>query len=323
MTCAQARGEVDGSAGGHDEAEGGFGGVESVGLRSPERRSVGIMSGNQLGDYLRARRQVVQPEEVGLSPAGRRRRVPGLRREELAMLAGISTDYYLRLEQGRDRNPSSQVLDSLARVLRLDGPATAHLHALAGPPTRRTGSKPDLDQVSPGIRELITVWWSATPVTILNRYMDVLESNPLARALSPANQPGVNAIRAAFLDPDLRRLYLNWDEMSGRVVASLRALVGTKLDDARVVELVNELSEASPEFQSLWTRYDVSPSGSGVSYFDHPKVGRLSLEYERLAVVGKSDQLIVVHHAAPGSPSAQKLAELTAGTVDAGASVHH
>ncbi|WP_034262219.1 helix-turn-helix transcriptional regulator [Actinospica robiniae] len=270
------------------------------------------MSGNLLGDYLRARRKVVQPEDVGLSPGERRRRVSGLRREEVALLAGISPDYYLRLEQGRDTNPSGQVLDGLARVLRLDAAAVAHLHALAGPSPRRPSrpSKPEPDQVSAGIRELIATWWSSTPVIILNRYADVLESNALARALTPTNQPGSNVIRAAFLDPDLRKLYLNWDEMSSRAVASLRALVGTELDDVRVVELVNELSTASREFQDLWARYDVSPGGSGVSHFDHPVVGRMSLEFERLAVAGTSGQLIVVYHAAPGSPSARKLTEL-------------
>lgn len=270
------------------------------------------MGGKQLGVYLRARREIVRPEDVGLPPGGRRR-VPGLRREELALLAGISTDYYLRLEQGRDQNPSPQVLDALARVLQLDEPATAHLHALASPP-RRNHKLTEPDHVSPGIRQLISTWWSQTPVIVLNRYMDVLASNALATAMSPIFHPGVNVIRAAFLDKDLRSLYLNWDEMSIRAVAGLRALVGTKLEDGRVVELVGELTTASPEFQRLWVRHDVSPRGAGVAQLNHPRVGEVTLQYERLAVAGTHGQLIVVFHAEPGSPSAERLAQLQAET---------
>ncbi|MEU6345694.1 helix-turn-helix transcriptional regulator [Streptomyces sp. NPDC046977] len=266
------------------------------------------MGGKQFGDYLRARREIVRPEDVGL-PSGGRRRVPGLRREELALLAGISSDYYLRLEQGRDQNPSPHVLNALARVLQLDGPATDYLHALAGPPPRdRRPAEPD--RVSPGIRQLIATWWAGTPVIVFNRYMDVLASNPLAIAMSPIFLPGVNVIRAAFLDPDVRRLYLDWDDMSIRAVAGLRALVGTQLEDVRVVELVDELSTKSPEFQRLWTRHDVSPEGAGVARMNHPTVGGMTLQYERLTVAGTHGQLIVVFHAEPGSPSAEKLALL-------------
>ncbi|MFF4978306.1 helix-turn-helix transcriptional regulator [Streptomyces sp. NPDC001083] len=274
------------------------------------------MGGKQLGDYLRARREIIRPEDVGLPPGGRRR-VPGLRREELALLAGISTDYYLRLEQGRDQNPSPQVLDALARVLQLDAPATAHLHALASPPQRnRRLAEPD--HVSSGIQQLIATWWSQMPVAVLNRYMDVLASNAMAAAISPIFLPGVNVIRAAFLDRELRHLYLNWDEMSIRAVAALRALVGTELEDARVVELVSELTTASPEFKRLWVRHDVSPSGAGVALLNHPDVGEMTLQYERLTVAGTHGQLIVVFHAEPGSPSAAKLALLQAETTRSG-----
>ncbi|MFD3450725.1 helix-turn-helix transcriptional regulator [Streptomyces sp. NPDC058691] len=270
------------------------------------------MGGKQLGDYLRARREIVRPEDVGLPPGGRRR-VPGLRREELALLAGISTDYYLRLEQGRDQNPSPQVLDALARVLQLDEPATAHLHALASPP-RRNHNLAEPDHVSPEIRQLISTWWSQTPVIVLNRYMDVLASNALATAMSPIFLPGVNVIRAAFLDKELRSLYLNWDEMSVRAVAGLRALVGTELEDVRVVELVGELTTVSPEFQRLWVRHDVSPRAAGVAQLNHPGVGEMTLQYERFTIAGTHGQLIVVFHAEPGSPSAEKLAQLQAET---------
>ncbi|MEU1535958.1 helix-turn-helix transcriptional regulator [Streptomyces fagopyri] len=274
------------------------------------------MGGKQLGDYLRARREIVLPQDVGLPPGGRRR-VPGLRREELALLAGISTDYYLRLEQGRDQNPSRQVLDALARVLQLDASATAHLHALASQP-QRNHRFPEADHVSPGIQQLIVTGWSQTPVVVLNRYMDVLASNAMAAAISPIFLPGVNVLRAAFLDRDLRRLYLNWEDMSSRAVAALRALVGTELEDARVVELVGELTTASPEFQRLWVRHDVSPSGDGVARLNHPDVGEMTLKYERLAVAGTHGQLIVVFHAEPGSLSAKRLALLQSETTSSG-----
>jgi transcriptional regulator with XRE-family HTH domain len=272
-------------------------------------RTVEHVSTNHLGNYLRARRDLVDPKDVGL-PGGGRRRVPGLRREEVALLAGISSEYYLRLEQGRDQNPSPAVLDALARVLQLDLDATQHLHALATPAPRHVSPTPDEERVPPGIQQLINTSWANTPAVVLNRYMDVLTANPLAIALSPSNQPGTNAIRSAFLDPRTRSLYLNWGEMTIRAVASLRALIGPDSSDPRIVELVNELSADSETFRRLWARHDVSPRGAGASQMDHPQVGRLELRYERLLLAGTDGQLLVVHHADPGSPSAQKLDQL-------------
>ncbi|MFG2424869.1 helix-turn-helix transcriptional regulator [Streptomyces sp. NPDC048448] len=266
------------------------------------------MSANHLGNYLRARRDLVDPKDVGL-PGGGRRRVPGLRREEVALLAGISSEYYLRLEQGRDQNPSPPVLDALARVLQLDLDATRHLHTLASPAPRHFSPPPD-ERVTLGIQQLINTSWAGTPAVVLNRYMDVLAANPLAIALSPSNQPGTNAIRSAFLDPRVRSLYLNWGEMTIRAVASLRALIGPDGNDPSIVELVNELSAGSETFRRLWARHDVSPRGTGTSHMDHPQAGRLELRYERLLLAGTDGQLLVVHHADPGSPSAQKLAQL-------------
>jgi transcriptional regulator with XRE-family HTH domain len=267
------------------------------------------VSGNHLGNYLRARRDLVDPKDVGL-PGGGRRRVPGLRREEVALLTGISSEYYLRLEQGRDQNPSPPVLDALARVLQLDLDATRHLHALATPAPRHGSPTQDDERVPPGIQQLINTSWASTPAAVLNRHMDVLMANPLAIALSPSNQLGINAIRSAFLDPRLRVLYLNWGEMATRAVASLRALIGSNESDPRVVELVSELSKDSETFRRLWARHDVSPRGAGASQMDHPEVGRVDLHYERLLLAGTDGQLLVVHYADPGSPSAQKVAQL-------------
>ncbi|MFF9458575.1 helix-turn-helix transcriptional regulator [Streptomyces flaveolus] len=267
------------------------------------------MNDNALGRFLRARRERVRPEEVGLPVTGRRR-VPGLRREELALLAGISAEYYLRLEQGRDRNPSATVLDALARVLLLDDEATAYLHALAGPGPRRRPRRPRPESVPPGIHQLMTGAWSATPIVVLNRYMDVLAANPLAEALSPVYTVGTNTIGAAFLDEGLRALYANREEMTVRAVAGLRALIGPETGDPRVVRLVHELSTRSEEFRRLWARHDVSPGGHGASRLNHPVVGTLDLSYDRLTVPGTDGQLLVVHHAPPGSESAGKLARL-------------
>jgi transcriptional regulator with XRE-family HTH domain len=267
------------------------------------------VSANPLGSYLRARRDLVDPKDIGL-PGGGRRRVPGLRREEVALLAGISSEYYLRLEQGRDQHPSPAVVDALARVLQLDLHATRHLHALSTRAPRHGSPAPDAGRVPSGIQQLITTSWAGTAAVVLNRYMDVLTANPLAIALSPGNQPGTNAVRSAFLDPRMRSLYLNWGEMTIRAVAGLRALIGSSESDPRVVELVDELCAKSETFRRLWARHDVSPGGAGASQIDHPRVGRLELRYERLLLAGTDSQLLVVHHADPESPSAEKLARL-------------
>src|SRR6201997_4182615 len=161
---------------------------------------------NALGDYLRARRQQVRPEDVGLV-AGARRRVAGLRREELAMLAGISAEYYLRLEVGRDKNPSAQVVEALARALRLDIKATRYLHQLANPVISRWDQSV-LDAVVEGLDELIDQL--PFPAIVASRYQDVLAANPIAQALSPGFTPGQNFLRWRLLDP-ARELYVDWD----------------------------------------------------------------------------------------------------------------
>jgi transcriptional regulator with XRE-family HTH domain len=275
-----------------------------------------MQSGNALGEYLRARRELVSPESAGITHIGRRR-VPGLRRDELSLLAGVSTDYYVRLEQGRDRNPSPQVLDALARALQLDDEATAHLHALAGPErrVRRFAQRPE--RVPPSIRQLIAGWHD-TPAYVQGRRLDVLAANPLATALSPPFTPGVNLLRTAFLDPAVRTLYGDqWESLAQITIAGVRALIGPEVDDPRLDELVGELSVRSDHFRSLWARHDIRARMSGGRrHMYHPQVGELELHYENLQIAGTDGQTLIVYHADPGSPTAQALGLLSALTAD-------
>ncbi|MBI3213603.1 MAG: helix-turn-helix domain-containing protein [Mycobacterium sp.] len=257
------------------------------------------MGGNNLGEYLRARRAQLQPEHVGLH-ANARRRVKGLRREEVAMLAGISAEYYLRLEQGRDLHPSDQVLDSLARALHLDSDATAYLHTIAKPrtvPTRR--SRPET--VSPHIVSLID-GWPHTAAYVQGHSFTVLASNRLAAALSPHFAKGANPFRAAFLSPDMRVLYRDWEAMTAKAVPFLRSVVAGHEDDPRVTELVGELSIRSERFRTLWAKHDVKVRDEGVTQLDHPQVGPIDLRFQKF-VLPESEHLLVTYHAEPGGPS--------------------
>jgi transcriptional regulator with XRE-family HTH domain len=260
-----------------------------------------------LGDYLRARRKLVQPDSVGL-PVNGVRRVAGLRREEVAMLAGISSDYYLRLEQGRDRNPSIQVLEALARVLRLDRAATDYLLGLATPRPRHRRRRPRRETAPAGIRQLLDV--VGLPAFVEGRYFDVLAANGLARVLSPNLQVGQNRLRSVFLDPAEKALYPDWDHATAKLVAGFRESVGTDADDPRFVQLVGELSLSSERFRQLWARHDVQSREGMPTRIHHPQVGDLTLSREKLAIGGAEGQLLVVYHAEPGTSSAEKMALL-------------
>ncbi|MFI6274869.1 helix-turn-helix domain-containing protein [Streptomyces sp. NPDC050988] len=262
---------------------------------------------NLLGDYVRARRELVAPEQVGI-PAMGVRRVPGLRREEVAMLAGISVDYYLRLEQGRDRNPSVQVLESLARVLRLDDDATAYLLRLGADKPRRRQRRRRKETVPPGVANLVAML--PLPATVEGRYFDVLAANALATALSPRLVVGANRLRDVFLDPAEQALHPDWENATAGMVAGFRESVGTDTDDPRVVELVGELCLASPLFSRLWARHDVEACEGASKYMDHPQVGGLRLNRERLGIGGAAGQMLVVYHPDPGTDNADKLALL-------------
>lgn len=270
---------------------------------------------NALGEFLRARRALVRPEDVGLRSSGLRR-VPGLRREEVALLAGISSDYYLRLEQGRDRNPSVQVLESVARVLLLDTDATTHLLGLArdrpSEPRRRAaervrgGSARQRERAPASLRQLID-GWTHNPAYVQNKFTDVLAVNALATALSPNYALGVNLLRAVFLDPAERELRRDWEELTEEGVASLRAQVGPDVDDPRLRELVGELSVRSERFRHVWGRHDVHPRRGRVSRMTHPLVGEIELHSNKMSIDGADGLTLVVFHAEPGSRGAELL----------------
>jgi transcriptional regulator with XRE-family HTH domain len=265
-----------------------------------------VASENPIGEYLRARRELILPRDVELPDVGGRRRVRGLRRSEVALLAGISNDYYIRLEQGRDQHPSPSVLDALARTLQLDADATAHLHRLADPQPRRRRRSPRPEKVPAGIRQLI-MSWTETPAFVQGRYMDVLAANPLAETLFPYYATGANIVRAAFMDPRVRDREDGWEQVTATTVAALRALVGPDVDDPRLNELVGELSVRNERFRQLWARHDAAPKRSGTTVVDHPEVGPVELGYEKLAIPDADRQTLVVCHAPPGSPSARAL----------------
>jgi len=264
------------------------------------------MSENLIGDFLRARRALVGPEDAGLPVTGVRR-VAGLRREEVALLAGISNEYYLRLEQGRDRNPSVQVLESLARVLRLDEDATDYLIGVARPKPRRA-RRPRKETVPAGIRQLLTV--IGLPAFVEGRYFDVLDANELATALSPRLRVGENRMRAVFLDPAERALYPDWEQNTATLVAGFRESVGNDTEDPRFVRLVGELSLGSERFRHLWARHDVKGREGRPTRLRHPQVGELTVRREKLGVGGATDQTLVIYHAEPGTSSGDKLALL-------------
>jgi len=267
-----------------------------------------VTGANTLGGYLRARRELVDPATVGLRVAGVRR-TPGLRREEVATLAGISADYYLRLEQGRDRHPSAQVLEALAQVFGLDPAATGYLLSLAAarpaePPARR----PRRETVPASIRQLIAA--INLPAFVESRMFDVLAANPRATALSPSIRPGENRLRSMFLDPAEADLYPDWPKAIGGMIANFRASIGPDADDPRIAQLVGELSLASEPFRKLWARHDVRALAGGAVTMNHPQAGPLELWREKLSIGDSGGQLLVIYHAEPGSASAAALERL-------------
>jgi transcriptional regulator with XRE-family HTH domain len=262
---------------------------------------------DELGHFLRTRRARLTPDDVGLAAYGARR-VPGLRREELAMLAGVSVTYYTRLEQGQSVNASASVIDAIGRALGLDEDERAHLHDLAKPSGGR-GRRPRRPaRLRPGIKTLIEAM-SGVPALALAPSTDVLAWNRLGHALvaghvalDAPDQVGTrpNLTRMLFLDPHTRELYADWDEEARRAVASLRLVAGRFPDDRALAELVGELSIASPVFAALWARHPVHNCTSGTKRLDHPEVGHLELGFEVLHLPDDPAVRLLTYSAATG-----------------------
>jgi transcriptional regulator with XRE-family HTH domain len=265
----------------------------------------------EFGEFLKARRKQVGPRDVGLRGDGLRR-VPGLRREEVALVAGISGDYYLRLEQGRVGHPSPQVVDAISRALRLNAEARAYLHWLSdlhGGPEHHCN-----EEVPEGIALLIDSW-TGTPALVQGRRTDVLYSNRLAVALSPVYSVGVNLLRVAFTEERFHGLHQDWAEMAEQMVASLR-VPGPGIEDPVLQDLIRELCLASERFRTIWARHDVRERADHVGLLQHPLVGPLRLRCERLAIAGHPGMSLVIYHPDPDSPSEQalqRLADITSG----------
>ncbi|MGK5733984.1 helix-turn-helix transcriptional regulator [Streptomyces sp. URMC 124] len=264
----------------------------------------------ELSEFLRSRRARLQPEEVGLTPYGGRRRVPGLRREELAQLAGVSVAYYTRLEQGRGQNVSAGVLEAIADALRLTRAERDHLTHLVHPCVTKTRRPARPQRVRPSVQHLIDTM-DNTPAYVIGRRLDIIAWNRLACALlgdfdaMPAGQR--NMAWQVFLEPATRELYAQWDRKAADVVAFLRLDAGRCPDDPKLAALVGELSVKSPEFRSLWATHNVQDKGFGVKELHHAVVGPLTLSYETLVLPADQSQQLITYHAEPGSPSAESL----------------
>ncbi|MER6565604.1 helix-turn-helix transcriptional regulator [Streptomyces sp. NPDC001093] len=268
----------------------------------------------EVGDFLRSRRARIQPEEVGL-PSHGRRRVPGLRREEVAQLAGVSVDYYIRLEQGRGTSVSDAVLDAIARVLRLDETEQAYLRTVARPQHRqhgRQGQRAVPPRIRPGIQVLLD-GMERNPAFVLDPRMNVVAWNAIADALSGFGRmtPGERSVpRQVFLSPDGRNLYPEWAAVAAQTVAHLRVLSGRYADDPELCALVAELSLKSEDFRRLWADHEVRECAYGVKQVRHPVAGLLTLPYETLTMPAAPDRTIVVYTPEPGSETAERLALL-------------
>lgn len=261
---------------------------------------------NPLGEFLRSRRGVIRPQDAGLVRYGERRRVTGLRREELAQLAGLSVSYYTRLEQGQAPNASDEVLDAVARVLRLDPTERAHLFDLARP-DRTAPTRADRTTTPAGLHQMIAMM-TDVPAMVLGTATDVHAWNPLGHALLAwhLDEPP-NMTRAVFLDPATRALYADWPGKARSVVAYLRLAVGRYRDDQRVTRLVDELRADSHEFAEMWAEHPVSTCETMTYDLSHPVVGLLTVNQHTLRLEETPDLMLVTFTVDPGSPSAAAL----------------
>ncbi|KFU82654.1 Helix-turn-helix domain-containing protein [Amycolatopsis lurida] len=271
----------------------------------------------ELGDFLKARRAALDPADLGLPTGFNQRRVAGLRREELAQLAGISVDYYTRLEQGRARNVSDSVLESLSRALRLHRDEESYLRNLAAPKRKRM-ARPRVQRIRPELQSMMNAIHS--PAFVFGRYGDVLAWNPLGAALTfdfAACPPRERNIpRLFFLDESAREMHPEWETVAKEVVANLRSESGKYPDDPYLAQLVGELSLASEEFRKLWAKHTVREKAHAWKVMINPIVGELKLRYETLRLPADPDQALVIYTAEPGSDSERALRLLASWVAD-------
>ncbi len=264
------------------------------------------MTPNDLGVFLKARRDRMTPTEVGLLSHGQRR-VTGLRREEVSMLAGVSVDYYTRLEQGRERNPSPSVLNAIAGALDLDDDARGHLFRVAGlGPALARGSSDGDHRIDPSLARLLESW-PQTPAIVVNRRLDILGCNGLARALYADFAAVDNLVRMTFVDPAGPVFFADWDRASRTCVANLRLALGFAVGEASARALVAEAHAASAEFRTLWRDPEVRGKTHEAKTFHHSQVGELVLDYHAFEVRSAPGQQLVAYGAESGTPSAEKL----------------
>ncbi|GIH27859.1 transcriptional regulator [Acrocarpospora phusangensis] len=273
----------------------------------------------ELADFLKRARSQGDPSRAGLPADGRVRRVPGLRREEVARLAGVSTDYYTRLEQGRAINPSPAVVEALARALELDAAGRAHLKDLFGMTAEPARRRPrSVQRVRPGLYQLLDAL-DGEPALILGRRTDILAANRMAKALfadfEQLPHRDRNYARWMFLNEGARALFADWAEQARAAVENLRLEVGRDPDDQATRALVDDLRAHSPEFDQWWERHRVHQRTHGSKRLRHPLVGELTVQYETLSLPGDPDVTLFVYTAEPGSPSKRALDLLASWTL--------
>ncbi|ROQ67163.1 helix-turn-helix protein [Streptomyces sp. 840.1] len=276
----------------------------------------------ELGEFFKHRRGELTPAQVGLPDHGHtRRRVQGLRREEVAELATISTDYYVRIEQGR-LAPSPAVLDALVRALRLDGDQRKYVDGLMGQAARsgprRTPRRPARPRVHPHLSRLLGQL-TDTPAIVFGPRLDILAWNPLAARLlcdfAAVPEPERNYIRMVFTDPVMREIYAEWEDVARTCVEVLRMEAGTHPTDPALTALVGELSVADPQFRVWWAEHRVAHQDFGSKRISHPALGDLTLDWDTFHYAGAPEQQLVLWSAEPGTRDAERLAELARGTV--------
>ena len=261
----------------------------------------------ELGDFLRARRGLLRPQDVGLEPGGRRK-VSGLRREELALLAGLSTDYYQRMEQGREVRPSDDILDALAAALELDDTGRRHLFALARAARHPAFLSREPEHVPESTRRLLRTM--RTPALVLGRHLDVLDYNDFAAGLFGHPSGPANMLMVMFQELEMRDRCPDWESMALDYIGMLRAAVAADPTYPRAIEVVGELSIRSADFRRMWARHDVRETVRGTKTFRHPEVGDITLDWDTYPLPGNPGPVMIVYTAEPGSPDGDRLSLL-------------